>query len=114
MMALATQVRGDLGSRRTKRANAHIQAIMRRARTNVRTMSPTPVPGKAPYVDPFAGASDQLWANICGHRIIFRIRQPNVTPMLQARGLVAGGEGMAEDVSDGQLPASAAGTDPVD
>ncbi len=37
----------------------------------------------------------------------FAGRAPDVTPMLQARGLVAGGDGDAEDVSDGQLPADA-------
>ncbi|MXO85570.1 dipeptidyl carboxypeptidase II [Altererythrobacter aurantiacus] len=44
----------------------------------------------------------------------FAGRQPDVTPMLEARGLVAGGEGEAEDISDGELPSDTAGIDPVE
>ncbi|NVD44065.1 M3 family metallopeptidase [Altererythrobacter sp. HHU K3-1] len=44
----------------------------------------------------------------------FAGRQPDVQPMLEARGLVPGGEGEAEDISDGELPAGATGIDPVE
>ncbi len=40
----------------------------------------------------------------------FAGRQPDVTPMLEARGLIAGGDGEAEDVSDGALPGRTVGT----
>ncbi|MEP2235198.1 MAG: M3 family metallopeptidase [Alteripontixanthobacter sp.] len=39
----------------------------------------------------------------------FAGRQPNVQPMLEARGLVPGGDGEAEDTSDGALPPASVG-----